>query len=520
MLLKNFHSVLLLATIMLPMAVQAQIVGPEFTYQGQLEQNGAPANGLFDMEFRLLDAATFGTQIGSTLSLVGVEVSDGNFSVELDFGPDAFSGGQRWLAIAVNGTNLVPRQKITATPYSTYSSETRGLNVSSDGSYVGIGRANPFDSTNTFGIEIETPPGPTAFGGMYVHSTGGLSNAYYGYEAGTLFSGRHWIDGVFGGWNLTSTVTSTGDVTELIRVTPSGQFRAAPSADGSDINIFGGDIRLGAIGNFDYLFNLMDDGYLGIRRESPVIDGPTGQSWFDVTIPGNGDQIGAMYLDNENVGARTIFGYSNNGQSKASMTYDDTFNDWALNLGPNVVDEIYVNGNNSRVGLSTNSPTALLDVNGSARVRSNMDIDLSLEIGQNLNVFGNAFKPGGGFWSNLSDRRLKKNIRELGGSLKKLLSLQGVTYEYKDPKSINELAGVRTGFIAQDVEKIFPEWVDELPGGIKMLTVRGFEAITVEAIRELRNEKDEQIKELQTENEDLRHRLEALEFAVTELTTK
>ena len=60
-----------------------------------------------------------------------------------------------------------------------------------------------------------------------------------------------------------------------------------------------------------------------------------------------------------------------------------------------------------------------------------------------------------------SDRRLKKNIERLQGSLDKLMQLRGVTYEYIDPKSINELAGERIGMIAQDVEEVFPDWVDE-----------------------------------------------------------
>ena len=102
-----------------------------------------------------------------------------------------------------------------------------------------------------------------------------------------------------------------------------------------------------------------------------------------------------------------------------------------------------------------------------------------------------------GSWSNSSDRRLKKNINDLEGSLDNLLALRGVTYEYKDPEAINELPGERIGMIAQEVEEVFPDWVSEGGHGYKTLTFRGFEALAVEALRELREEKDAQIASLE-----------------------
>ncbi len=503
-------------------SVHAQVqIGSEFTYQGQLQQNGQAADGLFDMSFRLFSVAGGGTSIDEVM-IPDVTVTNGRFTVELDFGFDAFDGHVRWLEIEVDNETLSPRQKITASPYSLYSTKTRGVAVNSDASFVGVGRDAPVDDTEVFGIEAQTGSGPTAFGGMYVRSTGSLSNAYYGYDSGTLFTGRHWIDGVIGGWRLESTVISSDETVELLNTQRNGNFRTAIDDSGSPhISVANDQVRLGSRGSFDWRMYVMPSGYVGIGRDEPVVDTTLGQSWLDVDVPANGDQIGAMYINNNNPGSRSVFGYAVEGVSKAVMTYDDSFNTWSLDIGPNVIDEISVNGNNGRVGISTVSPTALLDVNGSGRVRSNMDVDLSLDVGQNLFVNGNAFKPGGGFWSNLSDARLKKNIKDLAdGTLEKVLSLRGVNYEYKDPKSINELAGERTGFIAQEVEKVFPDWVEQHDSGYKMLTIRGFEAIVVEAIRELRDEKDKQIVELEAENEDLRDRLDALEAAVAELLAK
>jgi hypothetical protein len=107
-------------------AAHAQ-VGTGFTYQGRLQDGAQPANGLFDFEFRLHDAANAGAQIGGTFTLNDVPVQQGVFSVLLDFGAGVFTGNGRWLAISVrDGAStgaydlLAPRQALTAAPYAQY----------------------------------------------------------------------------------------------------------------------------------------------------------------------------------------------------------------------------------------------------------------------------------------------------------------------------------------------------------------------------------------------------------------
>lgn len=144
---------------------------------------------------------------------------------------------------------------------------------------------------------------------------------------------------------------------------------------------------------------------------------------------------------------------------------------------------------------------------------------------------GNAAKPGGGSWAVVSDRRFKKNVRKLDGSLDKLLKLRPVSFEYSDSKGPGYVPGKQVGFVAQDVEKVFPEWVEEVarqrPGAeapgdpYKILSIKGFESLTVQALSELRNEKDQQIAEqaaeiekLGGENAVLKERLDRLEALV------
>jgi hypothetical protein len=136
-----------------------------------------------------------------------------------------------------------------------------------------------------------------------------------------------------------------------------------------------------------------------------------------------------------------------------------------------------------------------------------------------LAVNGSAAKPGGGSWSTLSDARLKKNIHPLADTLDRLLALRGVSFEYRDPAAIHELPGQRIGMIAQEVEPVFPDWIDKGPDGYKRITYRGFEALTVEALRDLRAEKDAQLAERDARIKALEHENAAMEERVARLET-
>jgi Chaperone of endosialidase len=111
---------LLTSALCLPVFAQ----GTAFTYQGRLNDGGNPAGGIYDLRFALYDAASVGTQQGGTVDVPDAPVTNGLFTVTLDFGGGVFTGAARWLDIAVRPgasvgtfTNLIPRQPITATPY-------------------------------------------------------------------------------------------------------------------------------------------------------------------------------------------------------------------------------------------------------------------------------------------------------------------------------------------------------------------------------------------------------------------
>ena len=105
----------------LPAAAQTPL-GTAFTYQGRLTDAGLPANGNYDLQFKLFDALTAGSQVGSTLTRTNVAVSAGLFTVSLDFGA-VFTGNKGFLEIgvrpggsAVAFTALAARQELTPSP--------------------------------------------------------------------------------------------------------------------------------------------------------------------------------------------------------------------------------------------------------------------------------------------------------------------------------------------------------------------------------------------------------------------
>jgi len=125
--------VLLVAALAIGNLVQAApdfrplqaLLGTSFSYQGHLEDGGAPANGTYDLRFSLWDASSVGSQVGSDVVKEGESVEDGLFTVDLDFG-DLFDGTAMWLEVEVKGpgdpdyTALSPRQALTAVPYAHY----------------------------------------------------------------------------------------------------------------------------------------------------------------------------------------------------------------------------------------------------------------------------------------------------------------------------------------------------------------------------------------------------------------
>ena len=135
-----------------------------------------------------------------------------------------------------------------------------------------------------------------------------------------------------------------------------------------------------------------------------------------------------------------------------------------------------------------------------------------------------------GSWHTASDIRWKENIEPIQGALSKVLQLRGVQYYRKmldDKKIDRDNRRLELGFIAQEMEPIIPELVDTNERGYKSVSYSNMSAVLVQATKELKLEKDEniaslnnKIEQLKTENESLRTTLLELIKRVEELEGK
>jgi hypothetical protein len=84
-----------------------------FTYWGELYFDGEPFNGIADIDFVLYGSADGTEPLADLLVVEGMEIHDGLFIVDIDFGIPVFTRQPRWLEITVNGATLEPRQRLS-----------------------------------------------------------------------------------------------------------------------------------------------------------------------------------------------------------------------------------------------------------------------------------------------------------------------------------------------------------------------------------------------------------------------
>jgi hypothetical protein len=108
-----------------------------------------------------------------------------------------------------------------------------------------------------------------------------------------------------------------------------------------------------------------------------------------------------------------------------------------------------------------------------------------------------------------SDRTLKTDIQPLTQELERILSMRPVSFEWNEKAKARGLTagGRHLGFIAQEVEGLFPEVVKTAPDGIKSVDYVALVAPLAEALQDLERKN----AALEAENRDLEKRLDRLE---------
>ncbi|MBN2020334.1 MAG: hypothetical protein JW749_08920, partial [Sedimentisphaerales bacterium] len=299
---------------------QAEPIGTAFTYQGRLIDANQAADGLYDFQFKLFDEETVGSQLGQDVNTPEVDVIDGYFTVELDFGV-VFDGNERWLDIGVRPgdlndpnayTVLSPRQEVTASPYALHAKSADSVKEGVSWAQVSD-RPAGLDDGDDIGITTETDPTVAA----------------------SVKDGVDWTEvtsrpaGLDDGDDVGITVESDPTVPASVKdgVTWSEvSDRPAGLDDGDD------DTQLSEAQVDAYTAN---NGYLTSESDPTVLESvKDGVDWSEVT------SIPAGFADGN----------------------DDTGdNDWTISDG-NMYSAVAGN-----VGIGTTTPTAKLEVNGNIR---------------------------------------------------------------------------------------------------------------------------------------------------------
>lgn len=178
---------------------------------------------------------------------------------------------------------------------------------------------------------------------------------------------------------------------------------------------------------------------------------------------------------------------------------------------------LYSNGSTSNGGNHIYEWEALREANPVA-----LDIDDHLYVGGSVDIGGTSGsytlyvngKIGSNGINETSDKRFKKDIQNLESSLDKVSQLRGVSYywrhdEFPD-KKFEE--GRDIGVIAQEVEAIFPELVKTDKQGYKSVEYSHLVPILIEAIKELRSEKNQEIDNLRSEVESYKALLQNIDI--------
>ncbi|MEB3282327.1 MAG: tail fiber domain-containing protein [Lyngbya sp.] len=253
------------------------------------------------------------------------------------------------------------------------------------------------------------------------------------------------------------------------------------------------------------------DGNVGIGTTTPSakleVSGDLKVTGAITPSAGNSENKGIMFPKDPGGGsddAAWIRYYSRNPDSTDVVAKEQTT--FEIGTSNDITDHIALMPGNGNVGIGTSNPGAKLDVNGGIRIRdTEVDgnwMNIYYEKRNKTIVFYHQNGQGQymtqeGAWRQNSDISLKQNICDLTGILNQVLQLRPVKFEWKNNRMLN------IGFIAQEVEEIFPEIVSsvtikqEREQEIKGLPYAHFGVLAIAAIKEMKTNYDQELSILQ-----------------------
>ncbi len=366
-----------------------------FTYQGELKFNNALANGSYDFEFSVFDVEIDGTVL-ETVTVTGVNVTNGVFTTPITLTNDLFMGNKIWLDIAVrlNGTAdpfdaLSPRQEVTSSPYaihaqfvdlSTIPSWNIGGNAVTNGDFIGTTNASPFivKVNNNKVFEIKNS---SFIGTLASNIVMGFNNFLSGGSIGTTISGGY--------DNIMSTSGSSENFSTIAGGTRNRIDGYSSTISGGSDNIINGTYNTisGGINN------------QALDSSSTVSGGSNNiASNQYATVPGGLGNVAGGYYSFA-AGRRAIVrDASQSGDSngdEGTFVWADSTNANFTSTGPN---QFLIRATGG-VGIGTNNPNGYqLNVNGSSNFQGDMAIPANgLSIGSTttnghvLNILGSSY---------------------------------------------------------------------------------------------------------------------------------
>jgi hypothetical protein len=306
-----------------------------------------------------------------------------------------------------------------------------------------------------------------------------------------------------------------------------------PTNELQTLSLNGPVLSISGSGSVIYLDTLLNNAGIGLWTASGtnIYNANTGNVGVGTTTPARPLHVKGNQEALRIEGSEAGVGFANGNAASATITKSagnfalTTLDSSDIVMATGAGKSFYLGGLTGNVGLGNIShPTARLRVshaNGFAGVMienigsgGQWDFRVNGLTGalELYNNFSAGISPVGVFQTNglyvPSDKSLKKDIQSVAYVLERLARLRPVYYRYNG-ESGNARRSI--GFLAQEVEELFPELVAHNPtpdGQVYLgLNYAGFSVLAVKAIQE----QQEQLEELRKKNEQLEERLQALE---------
>lgn len=446
----------------------------EFSYQGYISDEGAPANGVYHFQFRIYTAATGGTP-STTIWRENVSVTKGVFNVTLDFG--VLDADERFLEIGVRSspsgpyTVLSPRSKLLSTPFATRS-EVANFATTSESANTATQAANA-DNANLLNN---------------LTSDDFILNRSFPQQTGDF--------------NLDGDGTVSGMLSGAV-------------VEADEYKIFGNRVlaKVGANNLFLGVLAGMNNG--GARNtllgDSAGRDNTGEENLFVGFVSGQVSTTGSSNtflgsrsgMENRSGSFNTLVGY-NADLGSGNLTNAGAFGANAFVEQSNAIVIGGVNGVNGAtshtdVGIGVTTPARRLDVNGNIRIGSVAGVIGCVEDRDGTVIAGTCS----------SDLRFKKNVRPFGPVLESFTSLRPVSFDWRTEEFSEKRFGDGRsyGLIAQDVERAFPDLVVTDEDGYRAVNYSKLPLYTIQAVIELKEENDslkQQLAEQQRQIDELK----------------